>query len=258
MTLYDTIGNNYAQTRKSDPRIAATLLEILKSSSASTVVDVGAGTGSYALALAKQGYRVLAIEPSVTMRNQATPHPAIQWFNGFAEDLPLPNQSTDAAVFMLTFHHLQDYRQALREAHRVTGSGRIVLFTYDPDHISSFWLTRYFPSLIADVRSTFLPLSELMSAIETITSASVKAIPFLLPCDLTDSFAAVGWARPELYLDSNVRNGISSFAKLDKIELYHGLFRLWKDLEIAAWEQEYGYLRQQQQYDAGYRFVHTV
>lgn len=258
MTLYDTIGSDYAQTRRSDPRIATTLLEILKPSSASTVVDIGAGIGSYAWVLAESGYRVLAIEPSATMRNQATSHPEIQWFNGSAENLPLPDRSANAAIIMLAFHHFQNYRQALREVRRVTGGGQIVLLTYDPDYIASFWLTHYFPSFIADVQSTFLPISELTSVIETTTSASVEVIPFLLPYDLTDSFAAVGWARPELYLERNIRNGISSFAKFEQTELDHGLSRLRKDLEMGAWDQKYGYLRQQQQYDAGYRFVYTV
>lgn len=46
MVLYDTIGRSYAQTRKSDPRIAAALLNILEAPPA-TIADIGAGTGSY-------------------------------------------------------------------------------------------------------------------------------------------------------------------------------------------------------------------
>ena len=53
MVLYDSIGQNYSQTRSSDPRIAATLLKILSVPHTSTIADIGAGTGSYALALAK-------------------------------------------------------------------------------------------------------------------------------------------------------------------------------------------------------------
>jgi hypothetical protein len=74
---------------------------------------------------------------------------------------------------------------------------------------------------------------------------------------LVDSFAAVGWARPELYLDRTIRNGISSFAKLDAAELDRGLAQLSKDLATGAWDRDYGYLRQQQAWDAGYRFVYT-
>jgi SAM-dependent methyltransferase len=258
MTLYNTIGNNYAQTRKSDPRIAVTLLEILNITSPLTVVDIGAGTGSYAFELAEKGYRVLAVEPSPTMRNQAAAHPLIQWIDGSAENLPLLDRSADAAIVMLAFHHFQNYRQALEEIHRVTGGGQIVLLTYDPDYIARFWLTRYFPAFIADVQSTFLPMAELISVIETTTNARVKVIPFLLPHNLIDAFAAVGWARPELYLDSNIRNGISSFAKFAQTELDDGLLQLREDIETGVWDREYGYLRQQQQYDAGYRFVYTA
>jgi ubiquinone/menaquinone biosynthesis C-methylase UbiE len=169
----------------------------------------------------------------------------------------LPDQSADAAIIMLAFHHFQNYRQSLREIHRVTG-GKIVLFTYDPEAISSFWLTQYFPSLIADVKSTFLPISKLASEIESITNSSVDILPFPLPHDLLDSFAAAGWARPELYFDRNVRSGISSFAKIDDRKLSQGLANLREDLETGVWDRKYGYLRQQKQYDVGYRFIYTT
>lgn len=257
MTLYDMIGKTYAQTKRSDSRIAEKLLEILASSQASTIADIGAGAGSYALVLAEYGYRVLAIEPSVTMRSQAIAHPAIEWIDGYADNLPLPNQAVDAAIIMLAFHHFQDYRQALGEVHRVVGNGQIVLFTYDPAMISSFWLTKYFPSFVKDVESMFLPIPKLMDEIQTVVGHVVNVIPFPLPHDLSDSFAAVGWARPELYLDSSIRNGISSFAKIDADELDNGLSRLREDLKKGIWDQKYGYLRQQKQFDVGYRFIHS-
>ena len=256
MTLYDVIGKTYTQTRRADPRIAEKVLEILSSSQVSIVADIGAGTGSYARVLAEHGYRVLAIEPSVTMRNQAIAHPAIEWVDGYAENLPLPDQAVDAAIIMLAFHHFPDYRQALNEIHRVVDNGQIVFFTYDPAVISSFWLTEYFPSFIRDVESTFLPISKLIEEVQTIAENVINVIPFLVPNDLSDSFAAVGWARPELYLDHGIRSGISSFSKIDDCELESGLSRLGEDLERGRWDRKYGHLRQQSQYDAGYRFVH--
>jgi ubiquinone/menaquinone biosynthesis C-methylase UbiE len=256
MALYDVIGKAYAQTRKSDLRITEKLLEILASSQASTIADIGAGTGSYANALAERGYRVFAIEPSKTMRSQAIVHPAITWIDGYAENLPLPDQSVDAAIVMLAFHHFPDYRQALSEIHRVVGNGQMIFFTCDPRIISNFWLTEYFPSFIRDVESTFLPISKLVEEIQIITDSVVNVIPFPLPNDLLDSFAAVGWARPELYLDSDIRNGISSFSKIDDNELNSGLSRLDEDLERGKWDRKYGHLRQQSQYDVGYCFVH--
>ena len=60
---------------------------------ASTVADIGAGTGSYARVLTEQGYRVLAVEPSVTMRNQVIANHAIQSIDVFTENLTLLDQS---------------------------------------------------------------------------------------------------------------------------------------------------------------------
>ena len=256
MALYDIIGKTYAQTRRSDSRIAEKLLDILASSQTFTVVDIGAGTGSYASVLAEHGYRVFAIEPSETMRSQAIAHPAIDWLNGSANNLPLSDQSVDAAIMMLAFHHFLDYQQALKEVHRVVGNGQIILFTYDPAMISGFWLSEYFPSFVKDVESTFLAIPQLVDEIQAVGDNVVEVIPFPLPHDLSDSFAAVGWARPELYLDSGIRNGISSFTKIDDNEFSSGLSRLEKDLETGRWDQKYGHLRQQSQYDVGYRFVH--
>ncbi len=258
MSLYDVIGKTYAQTKRSDPRITEKLLEILAPSQAATIADIGAGTGSYALVLAECGYRVLAIEPSATMRSQAKSHRAIQWIDAFADNLPLPDGSVDAVIIMLAFHHFQNYRQALREIHRIAGDGKTVLFTYDPEKISSFWLTQYFPSLVADVQATFLTIPRLMSQIEAIANVAVNVVTFPLPNDLSDSFAAVGWARPELYLNSDIRNGISSFANIADHELNQGLANLYKDLEIGAWDRKHGHLRQQEQHDVGYRFVYTA
>lgn len=58
---YRVLGDGYAHVRRPDPRIARRLHTAL--GDATTVVNVGAGTGSYELT----DLRVLAIEPSATM-----------------------------------------------------------------------------------------------------------------------------------------------------------------------------------------------
>lgn len=257
MPIYDSIGRSYAKTRKSDPRIAQALLRILELSKDSIVADIGAGTGTYAAVLANYGYQVIAVEPSKVMRNQAVAHPNIQWVNANAEALPLSNNSVNATVVMLALHHFTGQQQALQEIHRITKNSRIVLFTYDPDMISHFWLTQYFPSFIGDVQATFAPISVLRTEVERLTSYSVEMESFALPHDLSDSFAAVGWGRPELYLDETIRNGISSFTKVSDSELARGISKLQKDLEAGLWDKLNGHLRKQQQYDAGYRFLYT-
>ena len=111
--------------------------------------------------------------------------------------------------------------------------------------------------MINDVESSFISISKLSDEIHSVTGNSVKVIPFRLPHNLSDSFAAVGWARPELYLDINIRNGISSFAKIDSDEVEQGVLRLQEDLQTGRWDKKYGHLRKQKQYDVGYRFIQS-
>jgi ubiquinone/menaquinone biosynthesis C-methylase UbiE len=257
LTIYNSIGKDYSSTRKSDSRIVKTMLDILNRSEISTIADIGAGTGSYAYALASYGYNIIAIEPSQTMCNQAIFHSKIKWIDAYAESLPLSDRYVNAAIIMLAMHHFDNYQQALKEAYRVTGGGSIIIFTYDPNLIRKFWLTDYFPAFITDVQANFIPIYRLVSDLEKITNQTINVDPFLLPNDLTDSFAAVGWSKPELYLDSKIRQGISAFHKIEYREINKGLSCLQKDLKSGRWDKKYNYLRYQNSYDAGYRFVYS-
>src|SRR4029077_18654360 len=62
--LYDRIGTGYREYRRSDPRIMAAIATAL--SDRQTVLNVGAGTGSYE----PMDRYVVAVEPSETMIRQ--------------------------------------------------------------------------------------------------------------------------------------------------------------------------------------------
>ena len=66
---YELTGHGYSRTRRTDPRIAAQIHAAL--GGARTVINVGAGAGSYEPA----DRWVLAVEPAATMRAQ---RPAIR------------------------------------------------------------------------------------------------------------------------------------------------------------------------------------
>jgi hypothetical protein len=87
--LYDSIGATYTVTRRTEPRIAAQVWAAL--GDARTVVNVGAGTGSYE----PPGRDVTAVEPSALMRAQR-PAGAARCVAAIAERLPFADQSFDA------------------------------------------------------------------------------------------------------------------------------------------------------------------
>lgn len=257
MTLYDAIGCNYNSTRKPDSRIVEQLTELFDLPTGSTIADVGAGTRNYSYALANLGYQVIAIEPSQVMQSQRQQHPQISWITAVAEQIPLPNNAVDGVLVMLALHHVDDIKLAIAEINRISPTGKIVIFAFEQSKIPDFWLTEYFPDFVNDTLNTFPGTQELAQIINNITHQTVDIIPFLLPTNLSDLFAASGWCRPEIYLDSQVRHGISTFAKMSANKLNSGLKRLKADIDHGIWHQKYGHLLEQEHYDAGYRILVT-
>lgn len=235
---YDRIGLNYAELRKPDPRIAAVIEEAL--GTAESVLNVGAGTGSYE----PLGRHVTAVEPSFEMirKRGASAATAIQ---ASAINLPFHDNAFEASMAILTVHHWPDRKRGLEEMRRVT-RGRIVLLTFDPTLRP--WLTDYIPEL-ASLDEAQMPRIEDYER----WLGALRVTPVPVPHDCTDGFLYAYWRRPEAYLDARLRSGSSSFWTISDVE--RGLQRLRQDLRTGEWERRYSELLTLQSYDAGYRLV---
>lgn len=255
MPLYDTIGKGYAKSRLPDHRIVRGLCDALSLQPPATLLDIGAGTAKYARALADEGFNVLAVEPSAVMRAQAVVHPRVQMIAAAAEEIPLPAGAADGGIIVLALHHFLDRRKACGEILRVIGNGPLAILTFEPQALTQFWLTEYFPSFGREVPSSFSELAIVADEVQALTGREVRSTPFLLPRDLEDKIAAAGWGTPEHYLNPQIRNGISSFALMPAEEVAQGLQRLADDLTSGAWDQRHGWLRQEEKLDVGYRFI---
>lgn len=102
------------------------------------VLEIGAGTGRYSHALARQGYAVDAvelIEHNIEIFNQNTqPGESVTITQGNAMELSSFRDNTYNITLLLgPLYHLysiEDKRQALREAIRVTKPGGVILAAY--------------------------------------------------------------------------------------------------------------------------------
>ncbi|WP_298905429.1 class I SAM-dependent methyltransferase [uncultured Nostoc sp.] len=254
MSIYNSIGQKYSKTRVPDIRIVNKLIDLLNLPKGRIIADIGAGTGGYSLALANKGFLVNAVEPSVVMQKQAVEHQQIKWFTGYAENLPLLDNSVDAVVSILAIHHFSHLEKAFQEMQRIIKDGAIILLTFDIRLAQKIWLYDYFPFLWEDALR-FLPLNEQVNLIQSNTKRRVEAIPLLLPYDLSDLFAAAGWRRPELYLQPEVRAGISSFALANQDLVEQGVKLLAADLSSGEWRKKYGDIHNFTEIDIGYRFI---
>ena len=175
---YDASRAAYTLTRQPDPRFAAAIERAL--GDARTVVNVGAGAGAYE----SPDREVIAVEPSETMRAQRPPG-AAPALAARAEQLPLDDDSVDAALATLTVHHWDDQLRGLAEMRRVARK-RVVVFTFDAAEAEALWLVRdYLPEIAAYDRERFLTIDELVEALAP-AEAAVELVP--IPHDCRDGF----------------------------------------------------------------------
>ena len=221
----DAIGATYTATRRTEPRIAARFWAAL--GNARTVLNVGAGTGSYE----PPGRDVIAVEPSALMRAQR-PASAAPCVAAVAESLPFQDQSFDAAMAFATVHHWQDPIAGLREMRRV--ARRVVALTFDASDTGwhrRFWLTRDYLPEAADLLAGRPPLTEQARAI------GARIAPVLIPWDCADGFFEAYWRRPEAYLDDHVRRGISVWARVGAQTEQRAVRSLRDDLASGRWTE---------------------
>lgn len=239
--VYDRIGVNYSELRKPDHRIGTMIGKAL--GSAKTVLNVGAGAGSYEPA----DRQVTALEPSMEMIRQR-PAGAAPVVQGRAEALPFDDKSFDASMAVLTVHHWSDKAKGLGEMRRVT-RGRVVVLTYDPS-FRGFWLADYIPELV-DLDEAQMPR---MTDYEK-WLGPVEISPVPIPHDCSDGFLCAYWRRPAAYLDPRIRAAISSFWALGDVS--QALNKLAGDLDSGAWARRYANLLDLDERDFGYRLVVT-
>jgi DNA-binding transcriptional MerR regulator len=223
--LYDAIGSAYTATRRTEPRIAARICEAL--GDARTVVNVGAGTGSYEPA----DRDVTAVEPSAVMRAQR-PAGTAPCVAAAAESLPFPDQSFDAAMAVSTVHHWRDPVAGLREMRRV--ARRVVVLTFDASETvlrHQFWLTRDYLPEFAGLFTGWPSLAGLAAAI------GARAEPVLIPWDCADGLFEAYWRRPEAYLEDQVRRAMSVWTRVGPEAEQRAVRSLRDDLASGRWTE---------------------
>jgi ubiquinone/menaquinone biosynthesis C-methylase UbiE len=131
---FEAVAGDWERIRKNyfDDRVTSLALEKLMPSNL-TLADVGCGTGSLALELARFAKRVVGIDLSREMLRRAARLATekkisnVEFRRGNAERLPLPDRSVDAAFCVMVLHFLQNPTRAVRELCRITRRGGSVI-----------------------------------------------------------------------------------------------------------------------------------
>jgi SAM-dependent methyltransferase len=230
---YDTIGKFYNTTRRADPFIVERLFYFLKPNKGSKYLDIGCGTGNYTVALNQKGIALFGVDPSTEMLKNAKAKPSnIKWKVGNAENIPLENEAVDGVLATLTIHHWKDLNKAFTELNRVLKpSGNVVIFTSTPEQMKGYWLKHYFPKMLEDSSKQMPAIDVIKKAMKTGGFEIIETEKYFVREDLEDMFLFSGKHDPKLYLNSQNRQGISSFSNLANAEeVEKGLHKLKIDI----------------------------
>ena len=242
--LYNRIGFGYANRRQEDPHLRARIEDAL--GPARTVVNVGAGAGSYE----PTERVVLPVEPSSVMAAQRPPdRPAIA---GRAEALPLHDGSVDAAMTVLSLHHWAPHQeQGIREMCRVARD-RIAIVTFDARVSAQMWLMADYLHEVRDLDLEIFPAPESILAWLD-RPATIEVVPWSR--DTPDRNLAAFWAHPEWVAEEDARNATSGFARQPPEVIARVVQAVQRDLASGAWDARHGHLRELETYDAGLRLI---
>jgi SAM-dependent methyltransferase len=234
---YGTIGAGYRSYRRPEPEFEAAIAAAL--GGARTVVNVGAGAGSYE----PRDRQVTAVEPSASMRAQRPTGLAVA-VDATAEHLPFPDDAFDAAMTTFSVHQWPDLEAGLTELRRVA-RGPVVVMTCDPTLLDRFWLVEYAPAVITTEARRY-------PAIERITAGlggSARVVPLPIPLACVDGFGEAYYGRPEMLLDPGARRANSAWSFVSDEEAAAAVEALRHDLESGAWDAKHGALRTQAHFD---------
>ena len=144
---YDAIAADYAKHRTTHPAALKTLVEESRISRASTVLEVGCGTGNYIVALEKStGCTGFGIEPSAKMLDHAQARSTtIDFRQGTLEQGQYDDGFFDLVFSVDVIHYIDDLAAFFAEAQRILKPGGQVFLA--PLEVLSFLTARSLRSL---------------------------------------------------------------------------------------------------------------
>lgn len=238
--IYNAIGKTYDLTRKADPIITQTILDLLKPQATGKYLDLACGSGNYTVALHEQNLDIDGIDISEEMLSKAkSKSELITWYHGNAESLPFKDKSYNGIICTLATHHISNIKAVFSEVYRIlTPNSKFVILTATPEQMRNYWLCEYFPIMIEDGQSKMKSFEELELILNDSGFSNIEKLPFFVTNELQDLFLQSGKYRPAIYLDKHVRSGISSFhVSTNEDEIRSGLQKLKNDIDSGGINQ---------------------
>lgn len=187
---YDLLAADYARHRAIHPGVLDRLVQRGRVTTASRVLDVGCGTGNYAVALVDlTGCEAWGLEPSEGMRRAAQIRlPEGRVLAGRAERLALPGGPFDLVFSVDVIHHVEDRAAYHREAFRALVPGGRFCTVTDSEEIIRHRspLATHFPETVEAELKRYPAIDELSRMMREAGFAGIEEETVSLEFPLTD------------------------------------------------------------------------
>jgi SAM-dependent methyltransferase len=224
---FDPIAPAYAAHRRADSVLVAAILEGARLEPCSRVLELGCGTGNYAIAVhAATGCGSVGVDPSPAMLavgRKRTPHARL--VESAAESLPFAGEIFDLAFSVDAAHQVADFDATVRESFRVLApGGRLVTVTDDEETIRSRLHATYFPEIVEVELARYPSPEQIRAGLERAGFVEVTE-------EKTDSLVVITDAAPHR------DRAFSSLHLIPEESFRRGLERLERDLERGPLEE---------------------
>ncbi len=162
-----------SQTTEATAVLIRSILRYVPSSPGARVIDIGCGTGRYALLLASATEaRIFATDLSRAMveKGREKDHAQrVSWSISDACRMPFVGEGFDAALLFLVLHVVKDPKKALREAYRILRpGGHCLILGHSFSQLDRQTLFRFFPEARKLNKRRMLSLTKLKKTVREI------------------------------------------------------------------------------------------
>ncbi len=141
---FDRVAHLYDETRTLPPEQMNVILTAFRSKLQTyrPVLEVGVGTGRFAVPLQDSGIPVIGVDISSRMVRRGLDKGLRNMLLADAHHLPFPDKSVDASYSIHVLHLVADWKRVLREIARVTRQAYYTVATYwqeGPTPYETYW-----------------------------------------------------------------------------------------------------------------------
>jgi ubiquinone/menaquinone biosynthesis C-methylase UbiE len=222
-------GKYRTQTTETTAALLQSVLRYVPSSPRARVIDIGCGTGRYALLLASVSEaQIFATDLSRAMVEQGRDKDDskdVCWFLSDACGIPFVGESVDVVLLFLVLHVVKDSKKALQEAYRILRSGgHCLILTHSYSQLDQQTIFRFFPEARKLNKRRMLSLTKLKRLVRGIGFHHLWI----------EKFAEIVTCSPEVFLEKVRSKPNTSLRSMSNVDFQ----RRYEALEVVVTGQE--------------------